>query len=151
MDVLEILEVPGVVVALEEFIRDYGSLPHASYALVIALWTLGTHCYHRFDAFGYLNFTSEVPGSGKTRMLEILECICPNAKLRAKVTLAGICSLIEQCDPTILFDQAERLSQAEHNDLMACLLSGYRQGLLPSSPGTKPWTGRFTAPRRLHY
>jgi hypothetical protein len=28
-----------------------------------------------------------------------------------------------------LIDQAERLSGAEHNDLMTCVLSGYRQGL----------------------
>jgi hypothetical protein len=82
----------GIVQRLEEFTTDYASIPQSHYALPIALWALATHCYQKFDAFGYLIFTSDGPGSGKTRMLEILECICHEGKLRGKITLAGMCS-----------------------------------------------------------
>lgn len=120
----------GIVAKIEEFITDYGSIPHAHYALPIALWALATHCYEKFDAFGYLCFTSTAPGSGKTRLLEVLECVCCRAKLKVKVTLAGMCALIEKYKPTLLIDQAERLSRNEHDDLMACILAGYRTGIL---------------------
>ena len=119
----------GIVRELEEFIADYSGLPQSYYYLPVALWALATHCYRKFDAFGYLNFTSEAPGAGKTRCLEVLECICHAPKLRSKVTLAAMCALVEAHRPTLLIDQAERLSQTEHNDLLACILSGYRAGL----------------------
>lgn len=118
----------GIISKLEEFITDYGAI-RQHYVLPIALWALGTYAWEKFDAFGYLNFTSTAPGSGKTRMLELLECICRRARLKAKITLAGMCSLIERDSPTLLIDQAERLSQNDHNDLMACIFSGYRTGL----------------------
>jgi hypothetical protein len=119
----------GIVHRLEEFITDYGAIPKPHYALPIALWALATHSYEKFDVFGYLTFTSTAPGAGKTRMLEVLECLCCRARLKAKITLAGMCSLIASDRPTILIDQAERLSQNDHNDLMACILSGYRTGM----------------------
>lgn len=119
----------GIVARLEEFITDYGAIPKPHYALAIALWALATHCFHKFDVFGYLCFMSLTPGAGKTRMLEILECFCCRAQLKVKITLAGMCSIIEECQPTILVDQAERLSRNDHNELMACILAGYRQGL----------------------
>ena len=120
----------GIVAKLEEFIGDYGSIPQLHYALPIALWALATYCYEKFDGFGYLCFTSTAPGFGKTGMLEVLECICCRAKLKVKVTLAGMCSLIEKCKPTILIDQAERLSRNEQDDLMSCILARYRSGIL---------------------
>jgi hypothetical protein len=116
----------GIVKSLEEFITDYGTLPKPYYALPIALWTLGTYCYRKFDAFGYLCFTAAANGAGKSRMLEILECICCRAKYKTKITLPGMCSLIEKNNPTLLLDQAEGLARDEHNDLMVCILNGYR-------------------------
>ncbi|MCC6363153.1 MAG: DUF3631 domain-containing protein [Bryobacterales bacterium] len=118
-----------IVPMLEAFINDYGAIPMPHYALPIALWALGTHCFEKFHAFPYLTFTSTAPGAGKTRLLEVLECICSRARLKAKITLAGMCALIERDKPTLLIDQAERLSKNDHNDLMACILSGYRAGL----------------------
>jgi hypothetical protein len=118
-----------ILTRIEDFIADYASIPQPHFALPIALWVLGTYCFQKFDAFGYLTFTSASPGAGKTRMLEILDCLCKDAKLKAKITLAAMCSLIEQFEPTLLIDQAERLSKSEHNDFMACLLSGYRTGM----------------------
>ncbi|MGD0773549.1 MAG: DUF3631 domain-containing protein [Candidatus Solibacter sp.] len=118
----------GIVRKLEEFITDYGAI-RQHYVPPISLWAVGTHCYEKFDVFGYLNFTSTAPGAGKTRMLELLECVCCRAQLKAKITLAGMCSVIERDKPTLLIDQAERLSQNDHNDLMACILSGYRTGM----------------------
>lgn len=118
-----------IVTDFETFITDYGALPRPHYALPIALWAMATHCYEKFDAFGYLTFTSSGPGTGKTRCLEILECICHTPRLQAKITLPGMCSAIEKYKPTLLIDQAERMPKNEHSDLMACILSGYRTGL----------------------
>lgn len=118
----------GIVHKLEEFITDYGAI-RQHYVLPIALWAMGTYAWEKFDAFGYINFTSNAPGAGKTRMLEVLECLCCRAKLKAKITLAGMCASIERDKPTLLIDQAERLSKNDSNDLMACILSGYRTGM----------------------
>lgn len=79
----------GIVAKLEDFITDYGAIPQQHYALPIALWALATHCFQKFDVFGYLCFVSLAPGAGKTRLLEILECFCCRAQLKVKITLAG--------------------------------------------------------------
>ena len=129
MSLETISSVSGIVSKLEEFVGDYAAIPQDQYRLPIALWSLATHCYHKFDVFGYLCFTSNSPGAGKTRMLEILECICCRAQIKAKITLAGMCACIERDKPTLLIDQAERLSKNDHNELMGCILSGYRAGL----------------------
>ena len=118
----------AIIHEIEKFIGLYATIPDPHYVLPIALWALATHCYQRFDAFGYLVFSSDVPGSGKSRMLEILACVCSRPRLHSKITLAAMSSIIEQYLPTLLIDQAERLSRTEHDDMMACLLSGYRQG-----------------------
>lgn len=81
----------GAVNSLEEFVNDYAALRH-HYVLPIALWAMGTYCWEKFDAFGYLTFTSTAPGAGKTRMLEVLECLCCRAARRQESRSPG-CAL----------------------------------------------------------
>jgi hypothetical protein len=121
------------VKVIENFICGYASIPNQDYLLPIALWVLTTHCQLKFDAVAYLIFTSDAPGSGKTRALELLDCVCKNARMMPKITLPALCATVEANEEdggcTILYDQAERLGGNENSDLMSSFLAGYRPGM----------------------
>jgi Protein of unknown function (DUF3631) len=122
-----------IVADLEAFIRDHAMISD-HYLLPVVLWSVATHCYQRFRVFGFLIFSSMDAGTGKTTMLEILERVCCNGRLRARITKAGMCALVERDQPlTLLIDQAERLSKRDDDDLMGDILASYR---LPSAKAT---------------
>lgn len=118
----------AVVSSFEKFIGDYGVLPRPDYALVVTLWALGTHCHLQFRAYGFLQFTSDMTGCGKTHMLELLNQIVHEGRLESKVTLAAMTTMIGKDHPTLLLDQAEKLSTRDNNELMATHLTGYKAG-----------------------
>ena len=93
---------------------------------------------------------SPEPGSGKTRVLEVLALLCPNAKLTISTTTAALYRRIAKASiddpaainggelfhvellPTILQDEADavfgRTNNPQAEDLRALYNSGYRRG-----------------------
>jgi hypothetical protein len=76
---------------------------------------------------------SPEPGSGKTRLLEILELLVPLPISAVNMSPSALFRLIggEAGLPTILFDEIDALwgpKAREHEDLRALLNAGYRRG-----------------------
>jgi len=122
---------PNLIDSTEKFIRRFCILPDAAY-LPLALWALATHIFEMFHAFGYVALQSPVRGCGKTRVLEVLECVCARPWRVNSVTPAVIFRKIGGSKPTLLLDEIEILAgkQKSENTLavIAILNAGYRAG-----------------------
>jgi hypothetical protein len=115
---------------VEFFFQHYVALPKLC-LLPVALWAISTHVFERFTAFPYLAILSAVKGSGKTRLLEILEEVCGRPWRASTVSPAALFRKIAADSPTLLLDEAEVLSNPKSDvaqALRAILNSGYRAG-----------------------
>jgi hypothetical protein len=121
------------------------------YLVVIVLWIAHTWVVSAFYVTPRLVLGSPEPGSGKTRVLEVLALLCPNAKLTISTTTAALYRRIAKAStdddpaavsggelsfaellPTILQDEADavfgRTNNPQAEDLRALYNSGYRRG-----------------------
>jgi len=128
----------NILTQIETFLDRYVSLVDRSYALPLALWTIGTHIYSDFDAFPYLVITSHTKRSGKTRLSEILSFLSANARNFAAMSGSSLYRAIQEEHPTIIFDEAETLSSEAATTQRAVLNVGYRKGqTIPRTLGGK--------------
>src|SRR5262249_26041194 len=63
---------------LVAYMRQFVFLTDPQYD-ALALWIMHTYALDAFLVTPYLHFASAEPGSGKTRALEVLEVLLPNA------------------------------------------------------------------------
>jgi hypothetical protein len=136
--------------ATQAFITSYVALPHqaaphptlphlaqpdraTSYAgnpiaAALALWVL--HCWSidAFDCTPYLMVTSDQPGSGKTRLLEVLGYLVPRPWRTAQATSATLFRKIESERPVMLLDETDALFSSRREALRGILDSGNRRG-----------------------
>lgn len=111
------------------FIRRHCAFSLPGTPLVVALWALGTYALDAFDAFPFMAVTSPEPESGKTRLLEILECIACAAERYSSTTAASIFRMIAARRPTLLIDEAQVLTRGRSWDhLHEILNAGHRRG-----------------------
>jgi hypothetical protein len=89
---------------------------------------------HAFDAAGstpYLSITSAEPGSGKTRLLEVLNLLVRAPWMTGRTSAAALPRKIERDQPTLLLDEGDAAFKGpqEYSEaLRAILNSGYRRG-----------------------
>src|SRR4029077_17310123 len=69
---------PNATIADEvrDFIKDYVSLPSESYLDILTLFVLHPHAFDAARTTPYIYITSQGPGSGKTRVMEVMQEIC---------------------------------------------------------------------------
>jgi hypothetical protein len=99
--------------------------------IVITLWVMHTWFSARWPVTPYLHVTSEGPGCGKTTLLEVVQPLCCQARLRATLRPLAVVRDIQENQaalPTYLFDQVEALTSTKMSDERAILLQGYRKG-----------------------
>ena len=124
--------------AVEAFIRRFCQLPDEAAYVAVTLWVAHTHCLDAFETSPRLAVLSPEPGSGKTRLLEIIELLVPNPKFTYNVSVAVLYrSMTPDKDgnverPTILMDEADTFfgprASKDHEDLRGFVNAGYRQG-----------------------
>ena len=93
---------------------------------ILALWIIAASYKDAFNTFPIL-FINASKGSGKTRLLKLIEADIPDSILISNLTesaLFRICE-IKHC---ILIDEAERLSSKEKNSLRELLNACYKRG-----------------------
>ncbi len=114
---------------LENTFRQYVALDDGL-PLVLALWTLATHVFACFDAFGYLAITSPTKRCGKTRLAEIIEILSAKGLRTVGASPAAIFRSIEADMPTLIIDEAETLSTRNDRPeaMREILNAGYRDG-----------------------
>jgi hypothetical protein len=112
------------------FVRRFVSLSEAQ-ARAVALWVAHTFVLSAFDCTPYLSVNSAEKGSGKTRLLEVLEVLVPTPWLTGRVTAAVLTRKIDDVKPSLLLDESDTAfgSEKEYAEaLRGVLNTGYRRG-----------------------
>jgi len=120
---------------IERFAGPFLALPSAHHMVVLCLWVVHTWCVGAFYVTPRLVLDSPEPGSGKTRVLEVLALLCCNAKLTLSTTTAALYRRIAAAGdrpPTVLQDEADtvwgRTTNPQAEDLRALYNAGYKRG-----------------------
>lgn len=111
----------------------YVAFPSDEAVTAVALWIAHTWTVEAFETTPRLAIISPELGSGKTRLLEVLELVCAVPMFASNVSAAVFFRVIEKSQPTLLLDEADAIfgsKQVEqlHEDLRQLLNAGYRRG-----------------------
>lgn len=117
------------------YLTRFAYFPSEAAADIATLWAMSTHATGTdgelvFASHPRIAILSTGPGSGKSRVLELLESISKNAKRCNDPSAPGILSLIEQ-KTTVMIDECDQLFQARGSGqkaIKSILNSGYRPG-----------------------
>lgn len=112
---------------LTRFIRRYIVLASEE-AQVCALWVAHTWAFGAADTTPYLWVTSPAKGSGKTRLLEVLNLLVAKPWLTGRVTAAVLVRKVDAESPTLLLDESDAAFRGEKEyaeALRGILNSGY--------------------------
>jgi len=98
---------------------------------VVGLWVLHTWRFEAWETTPYLHITSPLKRSGKSGLLDVLECLCADAVRAGGTTEAALFRLIDEATPTLLLDEIDAIfgpKARDHEDLRAVFNNGYRIG-----------------------
>jgi hypothetical protein len=119
---------------VERFAGRFLAFPSRHHLVVLCLWILHTWAVSAFYVTPRLVLDSPEPGSGKTRVLEVLALLCHSAKLTLSTTTAALYRRIAAAGehpPTVLQDECDRMFASrtpQTEDLAALYNSGYKRG-----------------------
>ncbi|WP_439628799.1 hypothetical protein [Gemmata sp.] len=111
----------------------------------LALWVVLTYAYPAWDAVPYLSVGGPA-GSGKSRLLDILARVAFRPLSSSNLTAPALFRTIHAEGGTVLYDEAERLRQANDpgvQEVNSIFLAGYKRGgtairLEPVGDGFRP-------------
>ena len=115
---------------MRAFIRGYVVLDDAQ-ADAVTLWTAHTHTFDAAESTPYLSINSPEKRSGKTRLLEALDCLVRRPWLTGRVTAAALYRRIDAEQPTLLLDESDSAFKAGEEyaeGLRGVLNTGHRRG-----------------------
>lgn len=115
------------------YIRRFAVLPGDAEYDIVTLWAAHTHVYEACYISPRLALLSSDPGSGKTRVLDLLSQLCARARLELDPTGPALAAMISQLKPTLLIDETDTIfgargSSSAKRQLRGILNSGYKQG-----------------------
>lgn len=126
---------PTVLDEVERFAGPFLAFPTAHHLTVVVLWIAHTWVTGAFYVTPRLVIDSAEPGSGKTRVLEILALLCRSAKLTLSTTTAALYRRIADAGDeslTVLQDESDALfgkvTNPQAEDLRALYNAGYKRG-----------------------
>ncbi len=101
--------------------------------MAVTLWVAHTHLIEVFESTPRLALLSPEPGSGKTRVLEILELLVLRPVARMNCSPAYLIRRVAAPEgpPTLLYDEVDAIfgpRAREHEDVRALLNAGHRRG-----------------------
>ncbi len=114
----------NVVSAVERFLTDYIVVPPTT-ALVAAAWVAAAWQAEIWDRFPHLAVTSPEKRCGKTRLLQLLAMVAPNATNTTNISPAAIYRLVALRRPTLLLDEAQSITRrgSESSEILRELLN----------------------------
>ena len=101
------------------------------YALLIAVWALGTYAYDVFTFFGYLWLNSPEKRCGKSLLMDVLQSITAKATPRLNNATKATISRIAAQKRTMLIDEFENMrtqDREKYGEVMAILNAGFQAG-----------------------
>lgn len=125
---------------VESFIRRFCVLPGEHCYPAVALWAAHTHFIDRLETTPRLACLSPEPGSGKTRVLEVLDLLCRNPLLTLDVSMAAFFRIVEDRQPSFLIDEVDAIFTGKEKsesteDMRRVINNGYRVGAVVQRVG----------------
>lgn len=119
-----------------KFLRRYAVWPSESALTAATLWVAGSHARNAsgmlvWREFPRLGMLSSEPGSGKSRVLELLQMLCPAApSIEGEPSEAAVALMIGKEHRTLLLDEADVLFGAGNRKaaIRAIINAGYKRG-----------------------
>ena len=93
---------------------------------MLAAWIVATYFFMFFSAFPFI-FIFGRKGSGKSRLLDILEWLTFNATKTKGITLAALSDTVDGIRGVFLIDQAESLNNPSNEEIVGILADSYRR------------------------
>jgi len=117
-----------VFLPIKQALEAHIEFSNPPYSSLISLWIMATYIFCVFEAFPYL-LLSGTRGSGKSKLLEILNYLCFNAEMTANTTPSALFRLVGSNLSTVLLDEGESLTGNERDrDIIFLLNAGYKKG-----------------------
>lgn len=115
------------------YIKRFCVFPNEHCLSAVTLWSAHAHMIKSFYTSPRLALLSPEPGSGKTRVLEVLDLLVPESMLVFSPSPASIFRTLKKRQVTLLFDEIDAIwskkgKDDSHEDLRALLNAGYRSG-----------------------
>ena len=131
-----------VLADVEAFLRRFCILPGDHCYIAVTLWAAHTHFISRLETTPRLACLSPEPGSGKTRVLEVLDVLCANPLMALDISMAAFFRIVEDRQPSILLDEVDAIfigkKQSEGaEDMRRVINNGYRVGAVVQRVGGK--------------
>jgi hypothetical protein len=125
---------PGLHLAdlLEEikyYLARYVYFPDPPVASLVACWIAMTYCFEEFYYSGYLAIHSELPGSGKTQLLDVLSAL---SKGNPPVITSPTPAVLYRANRGVwLIDEVDNLGERDRDSygmVIAVLNAGFKRG-----------------------
>ena len=126
----------ALLTAVETFIGRFVAFPTEHTRTAATLWAAHTHALDAFESSPRLAPLSPEPGSGKTRLLEVLELLVPRPLMTVNASSAALFRKVSDPDgaPTLLLDEADTVfgprASKDHEDLRGFVNAGHRRGAI---------------------
>jgi hypothetical protein len=125
-----------VLTQTRAFLKRYAVFPSESALTAVALWVAASHARDEagrliWQEFPRLGMLSSEPGSGKSRVLELLQMLCPAApSIESEPSEAAVALMIGKEHRTLLLDEADVLFGAGRRKaaIRAIINAGYKCG-----------------------
>ncbi|MGE5698335.1 MAG: DUF3631 domain-containing protein [Candidatus Sericytochromatia bacterium] len=147
---MEAVEGAALLDKVAATLRRFVAFPSPEACDATALWAVHTHVVEVFESTPRLALLSPEPGSGKTRVLEVLELLVPRPMLAFNASTAAVFRSIEAEHPTLLFDEVDAIfgrraqDEGAEDHLRGLLNAGHRRGTtIPRCVGKSMEVRRF--------
>ena len=115
------------------FLRRYVILPDEHALVAVVLWVAHAHAIEAAEATAYLSIQSPDKRCGKTRLLEVLHELVPNAIFTVGASEAALFRIIDRDPtPTLLVDEIDTVfgpkAKRENESLRGLINAGHRRG-----------------------
>ena len=122
-----------VLWTVHEFLGRFVAYPGEHARVAHTLWIIHTHLMHLWENTARFAFLSPEPASGKTRALEITECLVPRPMEAVNISPSALFRSVSSSDglPTILFDEIDTIfgpRAKDNEDIRGLLNAGHRRG-----------------------
>ena len=107
-------------------VRRYLVLPNGS-AEVLALWAIHSHAFQCFEHTPRLSITAPEKQCGKSKTLDVLECLVASPLRTSNIKSATIFRTIEKAFPTLLIDEADTFLNGD-DETRGILNDGHKRG-----------------------